>query len=269
MAFACLYSDVDGTITGPRGELLIGADEQPSLAAAEALLAARSAGLAIVLCSGRDRRRLAEVARLLGIRNYLAELGGVSVSDTDRTPLYTRGACPGDGPPAELLRPIAQALVDANPGRVELHDPWNASREVSIMLRGELDLAATRAWLHEHGHEWVAVHENGISARRSPTLPDVATLHVYHVAPAGISKAESIANDIARRGIDPATCAFVGDATADLDVAPHVGRMFLVGNGLAMRPQLQREIGAAPNVTVTKAQYGDGFAECVFALLDA
>ncbi|MFZ4516150.1 MAG: HAD family hydrolase [Acidimicrobiia bacterium] len=269
MQFRVLYSDVDGTITGPRGELLAGADNTPTLAAVEALIAARAAGLTIVLCSGRDRLRLAETARLLGLRDYLAELGGVCVTAEGEVPTYARGACPGDGPPAQTILPIAQAIVAQNPGRAELHDPWNANREISIMVRGTLDLDATHAWLRDQGYDWVRVHENGVSARTSPTLPDVAPMHVYHVTPDGIAKASAIATDIARRGVDPSECAFVGDAAADLDVAPYVGRMYLVGNGLAHRPHLASTLDQHPNASVTRAHYGDGFAECVHALLDA
>jgi len=134
------------------------------------------------------------------------------------------------------------------------------------MVRGELDLEAARTWFDTNA-AWATIHHNGVSPRTSPTLPGVDPLSIFHVAPKGVSKAECIARDIAARGIDISQCAFVGDAYADLDVAPVVGRVFITGNGLAHHPEMETEAKRYGNVTFTAGHYGDGFAECVQALL--
>ncbi len=262
-----LYADVDGTLTGPHGDFLAGADEGPSLAAAQALLDARAAGLDVVLCSGRSRARLGEVARFLGLPSHLAELGGVRTHDRGRSVSYEHGACPFPGPPADHLRPALLALTEAFAGQVEPADPFNDDREVSVLLRGQFDVAAAQAWLAANGFDWVDVHDNATVPRTSPTLPGVTPLHIYHLSPRGVSKPASIAHDIAARGLRPEDCAFVGDSVADLAVAPVVGQLYLVANGVEQRPELAGAADAFDNVTITTGHFGEGFAECVTAIL--
>src|SRR6266542_2059279 len=74
---AVLFSDVDGTLVGRGGSLLADLDGTPTLAAAEALVAAQRAGLEVVLVSGRTRAQLLEAGRLLGLRDAIGELGTV------------------------------------------------------------------------------------------------------------------------------------------------------------------------------------------------
>lgn len=262
-----LYADVDGTLTGPRGDFLAGADGNPSLAAAEALVSAREAGLDVVLCSGRSRARLGEIARFLGLPSHLAELGGVRTHDRGRSFTYEHGACPYSGPPADHLRPVMVALAAAFAGQVEPADPFNEDREVSVLLRGRMDVDAARAWLTDEGYGWVDIHDNATVQRTSPTLPGVTPLHIYHLAPRGVSKPASIAHDLAARGLEREECAFVGDSPADLEVASVVGQLFIVANGADHRPEMRDALAAYDNATLTTAHYGDGFAESVRTLL--
>src|SRR5215211_3781865 len=76
-----LFSDVDGTLVGRGASLFADLEGRPTLAAAEALVAAHTAGLEIVLVSGRTQAQLFESGRLLGLRDALAELGTVMVVD--------------------------------------------------------------------------------------------------------------------------------------------------------------------------------------------
>ena len=62
MRVSTLYVDVDGTLVGPGGDLFW--DGTARLA--EALLAARAAGIAVVPVSGRGRVQVRELCRLLG-----------------------------------------------------------------------------------------------------------------------------------------------------------------------------------------------------------
>lgn len=262
-----LYSDVDGTLTGPGGNLLAGPDGAPSLAATQALVDARSADLEVVLCSGRPRMRLGEVARLLGLDAYLSELGGVRVRNGGHTVTYEHGACPFDGPPAEHLRPAMLDLLATFPDQVEEATPWNTDREISMLLRGALDLDAARARLDAIGFAWADLHDNGASHRRTPALNAGGPLRSYHLAPSGISKGACIAHDIAERGLTAAQCAFVGDSPLDLDVAPYVSQVFIVANGPAHLPDMEVAAKQYDNVTFLNGHYGDGFAEAIAQLL--
>src|SRR5207244_4940820 len=68
-----LFTDVDGTLVGHGGSLFADLSGAPTLAAAEALVAAHRAGLEIVPVSGRTQWQLHELGRLLGLRSAVAE----------------------------------------------------------------------------------------------------------------------------------------------------------------------------------------------------
>src|SRR4030095_14668373 len=65
---ALLSSDGDGPRVGRDGSLLADLDGRPTLAAAEALVAAHRAGLEVVLVSGRTAGQLRETGRVAGTR---------------------------------------------------------------------------------------------------------------------------------------------------------------------------------------------------------
>ncbi|HZD74006.1 MAG TPA: hypothetical protein VE776_09020, partial [Actinomycetota bacterium] len=98
-----LFSDVDGTLVGRGGSLLADLEGSPTLAAAEALVAAGRAGLEVVLVSGRTRAQLFEACRLLGLRDAIGELGTVLLRD--RKVELRWGRAPRDlgATPAEAL----------------------------------------------------------------------------------------------------------------------------------------------------------------------
>ena len=62
------------------------------------------------------------------------------------------------------------------------------------------------------------------------------------------------------RDYAPEQCIGVGDSLEDLELAAVVGRMFLVGNSLAVNP-------AHANVERTEAAMSEGFYEAVIRAL--
>ena len=115
--------------------------------------------------------------------------------------------------------------------------------------------------------------DNGAIAPRE-TLGGAAVLgadpHVYHLIPRGASKADAVARHMAARGYAREETIAVGDSREDIDVAEHVGRFFLVANGLEKDPDIRSAIVRHPNVQVTEARNGEGFYEAVVgALMDA
>src|SRR3954447_6312125 len=143
MALRCVYTDLDGTLLGPRGTLFRDADGNFSLMQARALEACHRAGVEVVIMSGRRESTVASDARLMGQRSYIYEAGWAVVIDGER-PYLT-----GDWLPDERGSP-AQKLVDAGipdllfehfDGRLEWHTPWHADRELSLLMRGKVDVA--------------------------------------------------------------------------------------------------------------------------------
>lgn len=262
-----LYVDVDGTLTGPGGNLFAGPDHEPTLVAAEAVVTARRAGLELVPLSGRHRESVAEVARVIGADSWIGELGAIRSYDRGSEVVLDQGEYPGDGEAIHDLRRAGEELVALRPGTLEEHAPWNEHRLASYMLRGDAEEAELQAWLDEHDYGWADCIDNGVIPRRFDGLPGLEAARVFHLVPRGVSKAAAVAADRSRRGLTPEDCAAIGDAAADLACAAEVGRFFLVANALQKDPGLADAVNAADNAEVTNGAYGAGFADAVHALV--
>jgi hydroxymethylpyrimidine pyrophosphatase-like HAD family hydrolase len=261
---ALLFSDVDGTLVGRDGSLLADLDGRPTLAAAEALVAAHATGLEVVLVSGRTAAQLRETGRLLGTRDAIAELGTVLVRGREVELIW--GEAPrdlGDCPAEALERSGALAAVlEQFAGRIEPHTPWHLGRRGTFLLRGQVEVAAADALLAGRGLGWVRLLDNGRLRGAYPHLGPGPT-HAYHLLPAGVSKAGTAAAYLAGRGLDRAGAAAIGDSPADLQLAEVVGAMFLVANGA-----WAADGAAGTPVVVTPSAAGQGWAEAVTALLE-
>ena len=128
---------------------------------------------------------------------------------------------------------------------LEPHSPWHTDREVSHLFRGSVDVDEVNA-----GLDGLRLVDNGgiDDGRR-----------VYHLVPAGCSKAAAVDAHMRARGYAREECIAVGDSREDAEVAPVVREFFMVANG---DPDVQ-------DVTVTEGSYGDGFYEAVVSSLMA
>lgn len=254
-----VYSDLDGTLLGPGGSLFAAPGGGITGRAAEAVAALHRAGVALVPVSGRAEVRVREAARLLGAEGYIAELGGIRARG-ERV-VRDHGAYRGRGTPHEaMLRSGAAGfLLGTYAGTLEPHAPWaHDGREVSMLLRGHVSIEEVRRRLEDAGYDWIRLHDNGVLRRSFPGL-EVDEVHVYNLLPRGVSKATAVAADLADRGIPAGESVAIGDSASDLALAPEVGVLYLVaGSEPADLP---------PNVVVTKAGSGEGFAEAVLDLL--
>jgi phosphoglycolate phosphatase len=262
-----LYTDLDGTLLGLGGSLLIDGSGVPSAATAQAVARVNAAGLKVVITTGRNRLQCAEIARLLGWRGFIAELGCVIVPDRGADPVYLTGDWPdgalenGETPWEAIDRLGAPAaLYEAFPGRLEPHAPYHLNREATHMLRGSLDIGAARALLGEFELP-VDLVDNGIIRPLATTLSaDITEVHAYHLMPAGVAKSDAVAADLARNGLSSAYAAAIGDSSTDVAIADEVGFGVVVANAL----RDQRVVSAAAqraNVYATRGERGDGWAE--------
>lgn len=94
MTVRVVYSDLDGTMVGPRGCFFRTEDAALTLAPAEALLALHAAGVALVLVSGRTRAQLTDAARVFGADGFVGEMGAVLGWDGGRSGRVLPGAFP-------------------------------------------------------------------------------------------------------------------------------------------------------------------------------
>jgi HAD superfamily hydrolase (TIGR01484 family) len=269
-----LFTDLDGTLFGRGGCLLCDGEGATSLDAATAVAALNAEGLRVVITSGRGSRQLGEVARILGWRDFIAELGCVRSYDRGARKVYDLAGWPSDAlrageTPYEAIERVGAlaALRDAFPGRIEEHDPWNVEREVTHVLRGNVPAAEAQAVLDALALP-VALVDNGIIHPPRTTLTGVDEVHAYHLVPKGASKPRAIAADLAEHGVAAADAIAIGDSAADVEMADAVGLMVCVANGLDDPVLLARASGRA-NVAATRGHFGTGWRELAEAWLSA
>jgi HAD superfamily hydrolase (TIGR01484 family) len=258
MRLKCVYTDLDGTMLGRDGSLFHDADGVFTLLPARALEACSRAGVEVVIKSGRRRTTVAEIARLLGQRSYIYEVGAGLVIDGEET-LLTGDLVPRDGKTIHDLIEESGAprlLLDQFAGRLEYHDPWHRNRDISHLMRGTVDAREANELLEQNGLGHLRLVDNGAIAPRAnfDTRP-----HAFHLLPAQASKAAAVASHMQARGYTPENCIAVGDSAEDADVARVVGRFFLVANA--------EEGISGPNITRTEGRNGEGFYEAVIQTL--
>ena len=266
----CLYVDLDGTLLGPGGSLLHGADGRFALDGVRALQACWRAGVEVVLYSGRRQSSVFEDSRMIGSNSYIFELGCGLVLDGELEWL-TDGVVPSveqgtiyeqierSGAPALLLERYA--------GRLEYHTPWSIGRDVSHLFRGALDLDEVREVLTDAGLNWLRLVDNGVVRAAGEQMEGLPVVHAYHLIPAGASKARAVARHMQNRGYAPANCIAVGDSREDMEAASVVDAFWLVANALERDPDLASEIVGRSGVRVASEPYGAGVYEAVVTTL--
>ncbi|MBC7230732.1 MAG: HAD family phosphatase [Actinobacteria bacterium] len=259
-----VYTDLDGTMMGPMGNFLLNIRREYTLRPVRALVEALERGVDVVPVSGRSGRQLRETARVLGMRNYIAELGVEIVYDLGERVIVNGGpfgdACP-DLYAAIMETGAPDFLLERYAGRMEYHTPWSDFRDCTPLFRGLVDVGEVNRLMDERFPGLVLV-DNGVLPRTSPTL-EVEEVRAYHLVPRGVTKEGAAAMDMNLRGFDRSQAIAVGDSAADLPFAREVGAFFLVRNGLYGNPDLLEEITAYDNLIVTEGFLNEGWAEAV------
>ena len=256
-AVKVLYTDLDNTLLGPEGSLLTAADGSPSARAAGALVAAAQHQITVVPVSGRGMKQLRNDARLMGLSDCIAEVGGVILRSDEI--FYEWGECPRDraGNPHDtmLTEGAVDAVLDAFPGDLRHFEPWHRGREGGHLFHGVADTQVADAALAEAGCGWAYLRDNGATGGW-----EGRSVRAYHLLPRGVGKAAAVADDLQARGLDPAEAVAIGDSIEDLTMAPEVGLFVMVANG---------HVPDDGDVICAPGAMGDGFADTVEAVLRA
>lgn len=249
-----VYTDLDGTLLGPGGSVLTAPDGTPSARAAQALVTAAAAGVAVVPVSGRARSTLQHDARLLGLGGCIAEAGSVIVRGGEIH--FEWGDAPrglADNPHDTLAVTGALGLLlDRFEGHLRHYEPWSRGREGGHLLHGAVDVEAANVTLETAGFGWAYLIDNG-RAGGWPGRP----VRAYHLLPRGVGKAQAVTDDLELRGLDGERAAAIGDSHADATMAAVVGTYLQVANGHAP---------CGGNRFALAGAMGDGFAEAVAVL---
>jgi len=267
MALRCVYTDLDGTLLGPRGGLFRDPEGNFSLAQAKALQACDRAGVEVVAMSGRREAEVASDSRLMGQTSYIYEAGCGVFIDGERTFLT------GDWQPDERSTPyekmvdarIPDLLFERYSPLLEWHSPWETGRKLSFLMRGKVDSAEVNELLLSEGHEDLRFLDNGVISFRMEAVE--GHTHAYHLVPGGASKAKGVEYHRRARGYDAESCIAIGDSIEDLEASVSVGRFFCVANGPANDVALRESLPRFGNVTVTEGAMGEGFYEAIVSSL--
>jgi len=266
----CVYLDLDGTLLGPGGSLLRGAEGGFALEGVRALQACFRADVEVMLYSGRRQSSVFECARLIGAPAFCFDVGCGLVIDGELEWL-TGGVVPSaqEGTIHEQIeRSGAPALLlERYAGRLESHSPWDRGREVSHLFRGSLDLGEAQELLDASGFEWLRLLDNGVVLAPDEQMVGLPTVHAYHLIPAAASKATAVARHMQARGYAASECIAVGDSREDLEVSEVVGAFWLVANALTRDPTLGEQIAGRPGVRLASEPYGAGVYQAVVTTL--
>lgn len=266
VALRCLYTDLDGTLLGHGGSLFRDAEGNFSKAQARLLEACHRADVEVVLMSGRREAQVFSDARLMGQSSYIYEAGCAMVIEREKT-LLTGEWTPQEGRTVVeriLADGVAELLLGRFEGRLEWHEPWHHGRELSLLMRGKVDVGEANELIAEAGHADLRFLDNGAIGR---PMPGIEISHAYHLVPGGASKGSAVGAHMRARGYAPQECIAAGDSLEDLAAAEHVGRFFCVANGPERDAELRGALGSYPNATVTEGRMGDGVYEAVVSTL--
>jgi phosphoglycolate phosphatase len=276
-----VYVDLDGTLVGPGGSLFAAEDGGFSLEAARALQACARAGVEVVIYTGRKQPGVYEIARLIGQRSYIFELGCGLVLDGELE--WLTGAVIPTETDGTIYDQIAasgapQALLAAFPGQLEYHTPWSEGREISHLFRGLVPAEEASAVLAAGGWDWLRLVDNGVIAAHGGARDigghataawgvTVERVHAYHLIPSPASKSAAVARHMQNRGFERSECIACGDSREDMDAAEVVDTFWLMANAVTRDPSLAADAAARPNVRITEAPMGAGVYEAVVTTL--
>ena len=168
-----IYTDMDGTLVGPLGCFFRDSEWELTLEPARALLAALARNVDVMLVSGRHKSQLRESARLLGLCNYIAELGTEIVYGLGTEVLENIGNLKKTSPSVYQTivdTGVVDLLLDSYPRKLEMHSPWSDDRDCTPLLRGNVDLDEALKLLNDNGFGEFDLIDNGVIPRKSPTL---------------------------------------------------------------------------------------------------
>jgi hypothetical protein len=268
----CVYVDLDGTLLGPGASLFAGSDGRFSLLGARALEACARADVEVVIYSGRKQSSVFELARAIGSRAFIFEIGCGLVLDGELEWL-TDGVEPSSSAGTIFDQISASGavslLLSRFEGSLEPHTPWSDARDVSHLFRGDVSLVAAAAVLSEAGLGWLRLLDNGVipEAAALGLMPGVDVVRAYHLIPAGASKGRAVARHMQARGYAPGEVIACGDSREDLETAGVVGCFWLMANAVERDLGLLSVAGSRPGVRVSSEPFGAGVYEAVVTTL--
>ncbi len=264
-----IYTDLDGTLFNDQGCIIKDAEEKYYFDALKLLSNIKQRGLELVLVSGRNKYQLRYNAQMIGVENYISELGSelvyslgkevhVTFDNNNKCFDITYGG-------KDLIR-IIDLLMEEFPGKIESRMEWSRYRSHNALFFGEIDLRRANGLLQREGYKGLVLVDNGFSKLMELDL-DVDRLHIYNLMPAGVTKANGVMLDKKLRNLKKENCIALGDSLEDLKMAGEVKYFFLMKNALEHSEELEEELVKYDNVYITKGMMNRGWNEIISSLL--
>ena len=199
----CLYVDLDGTLLGPGGSLLRGADGRFALEGVRALqacCASRRRGRALLGAPAVERVRGQPAHRLelVHLRARLRPGARRRARVADRRHRALARARDDLRADRAIRRACAAARTLRRAGS-------STTRPGRSGARSRTCSAATSIWprcrevLDDAGFGWLRLVDNGVVAPPAEQMAGLPVIHAYHLIPAGASKARAVARHMQAR----------------------------------------------------------------------
>jgi len=264
-----IYSDLDGTLLNDKGCLIKDENNNYFFETVRQLGEIGQRGWDIVLASGRNRMQLRYNAQMIGVKNYIAELGtelvynlGEKIYTTFDTEKIRYDLKYGG---KDLLN-IVKILKGKFPDKIESNLEWSKYRSNTVLFLGEVDLDLANSLLEEEGYKGLVLVDNGLTSLERLDIK-VDKLHIYNLIPSGVDKSSGIKLDKRLRGFDTENCIALGDSIEDLKMASEVQFFFLMRNAIEHKKEILGELVKYDNVYVTENRMNRGWAEVIGYLL--
>jgi len=168
---------------------------------------------------------------------------------------------------------VVELLLRHFEGRLEEHRLIGSKREVSFLMRGDVDTSPggeVERLLSEFELP-LQLMDNGIIHPKNHGLLDVEDVHIYHLMPRGTGKGEAVALDMKAKGLAPEQCLAIGDAMGDIDMGAATGSFVLVDNhkDRALEAYAKDTVANLAGLFATTHPTADGWVEFAHALLAA
>ena len=258
-----IYTDLDGTLFNDQGCIIKDCEGNFYFEVVKLFERIAKKNWDIVLVSGRNKLQLRYNSMLVGVKNYITELGSelvhnlgekVYVTFDSEKYNYEITKCGRD------LVNIITILKDAFPNKIDSNLDWSIDRTFNALFFGDVDLEKANKILKDAGYGALVLVDNGFSKLVKLNL-DVENMRIYNLMPRGVDKSSAIKLDKELRNFKDSNCIALGDSIEDLKMAPVVKYFFLMRDAIERDGDILNSLCNFDNVFVTKHRMNRGWAE--------
>ena len=258
-----IYTDLDGTLFNDQGCIIKDCEGNFYFEVVKLFEKITQKNWDIVLVSGRNKLQLRYNSMLVGVKNYITELGSelvhnlgekVYVTFDSEKYSYEITKCGRD------LVNIIKILKEAFPNKIDSNLDWSIDRTFNALFFGDVDLEKANRILKDAGYGGLVLVDNGFSKLVKLNL-DVENMRIYNLMPRGVDKSSAIKLDKELRNFKDSNCIALGDSIEDLKMASVVKYFFLMRDAIERDGDILNSLCNFDNVFVTKHRMNRGWAE--------